>query len=306
MLPSCARMNLASLTTAAAAIMTAALCITYCYGHQHFDCPLAQHLSPCFCTERDQGLDVSCSDISSIQLREVLDVVGLTRQTIWFLRITRAELYNFPKQLLEGLDIRNLILVHSNISSLEKNTFAGDTSRIESLDLERNCLDRVPTRALSVLTSLAALSLDHNFIEVLEAHSFSNLESLLWLSLYGNRIRLIDSRAFLGTEASLTRLNLGGNRLGQVPRYALQRLNCLQGLRLHNNNITEILVENLPVSLCDLDLSGNDLVKLEGDSFVTLKHLSALDLEDNKIRTIHEEAFNGVYGMFKNFHYILF
>lgn len=291
-------MNLTSLkvAAAAAAIMTAALCITFSVGQQHFDCPLAQHLSPCFCIERDHGLDVSCSDISSIQLREVLDVVGLTRQKVWFLRISRAELSLFPKQLLEGLDIRNLILVQSNITNIEHYAFAGEASEVESLDLGKNCLDRVPTRALSVLKSLAALSLDHNFIEVLEAHSFSNLESLLWLSLYGNRIRLIDSRAFLGTESSLTRLNLGGNRLGQVPRYALQRLNCLQGLRLHNNNISEILVENLPVSLCDLDLSGNDLVNLEVDSFVTLKRLSALDLEDNKIITIHEEAFNGIYG----------
>lgn len=290
-------MNLAPLKLAtAAAIMTAALCITFSVGQKHFDCPLAQHLSPCHCTEREQGLDVTCSDISSIQLREVLDVVGLTRQEVWFLRITRAELSTFPKHLLEGLDIRNLILVQSNVTAVEHNAFVDDASKIESLDLERNCLDRVPTRALSTLRSLAALSLDHNFIEVLEAHSFSNLESLLWLSLYGNRIRLIDSRAFLGTEASLTRLNLGGNRLGQVPRYALQRLNCLQGLRLHNNNISEILVENLPVSLCDLDLSGNDLVRLEDDSFVTLKHLSALDLEDNKIVSIHEEAFHGIYG----------
>lgn len=287
-------MKLASL--AAAAIMTAALCITHTLGQQHFDCPLARHLSPCTCSERDRGLDVSCTDISSIQLREVLDVVGLTRQTIWFLRISRADLSNFPRRLLEGLDIRNLVLVQSNVTALEQGTFQGDASKIESLDLERNCLDRVPSRALSVLRSLAALSLDHNLIEVLEAHTFGNLESLLWLSLYGNRIRLIDGRAFLGTESSLTRLNLGGNRLGQVPRYALQRLNCLQGLRLHDNGVTEIQVENLPTSLCDLDLSGNELLHLEADSFVTLKHLSALDLEDNKIRTIHGEAFNGIYG----------
>ncbi|KFM82639.1 Toll-like receptor 13, partial [Stegodyphus mimosarum] len=197
-MPAFVRMNLASL---AAAIMTAAMCITCSSGQQHFDCPLAQHLSPCTCMERTQGLDVTCTDISSMQLREVLDVVGLTRQTLWFLRITRAELSNFPKHLLEGLDIRNLIVVQSNISAIEHNAFVGDPSRVESLDLARNCLDRVPSRALSVLKSLAALSLDYNSIETLEAHVFSNLESLLWLSLYGNRIRLIDSRAFLGTEA---------------------------------------------------------------------------------------------------------
>ncbi|XP_054717360.1 chondroadherin-like [Uloborus diversus] len=292
LLPAYVRMNLASL---AAAIMTAATCIVCSHGQQHYDCPLPQHVSPCSCVERSHGLDVTCADISSIQLREVLDVVGLTRQTLWFMRITRAELFMFPKNLLDGLDIRNLIIVQSNISALEQNVFTGDASKIESLDLAMNCLDRVPTRALSTLKSLAALSLDNNLIETLEAHAFSKLESLLWLSLYGNKIRLIDSRAFLGTEASLTRLNLGGNRLGQVPRYALQRLNCLQGMRLHENNISEILVENLPVSLCDLDLSGNDIVELEPESFVTLKHLSALDLEDNRIRSIHPDAFHGVH-----------
>ncbi|GFV70166.1 leucine-rich repeat-containing protein let-4 [Trichonephila clavipes] len=279
------RINLASLLMTAAA----AMCLTC---GQHFDCPLPQHLSPCTCLERPLGLDVVCTDITSIQLREVLDVVGLTRQTLWFLRISKTDLSSFPKQLLDGLDIRNLILVQSNISKLDHGAFTGD---VESLDLARNCLNRVPSRALSPLKSLAALNLDFNLIETLEAHVFGDLVSLLWLSLYGNRIRLIDSRAFLGTEASLTRLNLGGNRLGQVPRYALQRLNCLQGLRLHDNNLTEVLVENLPESLCDLDLSGNDLTHLDAEAFVTLRHLSALDIEDNRIRSIHEDAFSGIY-----------
>ncbi|GBM04069.1 hypothetical protein AVEN_247941-1 [Araneus ventricosus] len=280
------RINLASLLMTAAA----AMCLTC---GQHFDCPLPQHLSPCTCLERPLGLDVVCTDVTSMQLREVLDVVGLTRQTLWFLRISKTDLSSFPKNLLEGLDIRNLILVQSNISKIDNGAFADG---IESLDLARNCLNRVPSMALSSLKSLAALNLDFNAIETLEAHVFGDLVSLLWLSLYGNRIRLIDSRAFLGTEASLTRLNLGGNRLGQVPRYALQRLNCLQGLRLHDNNLTEVLVENLPESLCDLDLSGNDLTHLDAEAFVTLKHLSALDIEDNRIKSIHEEAFNGIHG----------
>ncbi|GIZ00195.1 hypothetical protein CEXT_281421 [Caerostris extrusa] len=98
---------------------------------------------------------------------------------------------------------------------MDPGSFSGD---IESLDLARNSLNRVPSLALASLKALAALNLDFNAIETLEAHVFGELVSLLWLSLYGNRIRLIDSRAFLGTEASLTRLNLGGNRLGQVPR----------------------------------------------------------------------------------------
>nr|XP_042894768.1 leucine-rich repeat-containing protein 15-like [Parasteatoda tepidariorum] len=288
------RMNL---THFSILIVMTAVCAIHrcCCTEQHFDCPLAQHLSPCTCTARVYGLDVVCTDISSVQLREVMDVVSLTRQTIWFLRITRAELSQFPLKLLDGLDLQNLILVQSNITTLDSGSLAGDASRVESLDLSKNCLTKVPSQALSGLKELAALSLDYNCLETLEAHVFSDLVSLLWLSLYGNRIRLIDSRAFLGTEGSLTRLNLGGNRLGQVPRYALQRLNCLQGLRLHDNNISDILVENLPTSLCDLDLSGNDIEYLEAEAFVTLKHLTALDLEDNKIRGIHEDAFKGIH-----------
>ncbi|KAF8774380.1 Leucine-rich repeat-containing protein let-4 [Argiope bruennichi] len=217
---------------------------------------------------------------------------GPQGQTQVFPEVSKTDLSSYPKNLLEGLDIRNLILVQSNISKIDSGAFADG---MESLDLARNCLNRVPSMALSSQKSLAALNLDFNAIETLEAHVFGDLVSLLWLSLYGNRIRLIDSRAFLGTEASLTRLNLGGNRLGQVPRYALQRLNCLQGLRLHDNNLTEVLVENLPESLCDLDLSGNDLTYLDAEAFVTLKHLSALDIEDNRIKSIHEDAFNGIH-----------
>lgn len=275
--------------------MLTAMCIT-CGSQQHFDCPLAPHLSPCTCTEATRGLDITCTDISSMQLGEVIDVLGLTRQTLWFLRLTRAELFHFPRRFLKGLDVRNLIAVQSNISTMDHDVFEGEPSRMESLDMGKNSLGRVPTRTLSPLKELAALNLEYNSIEVLESHAFDGLLSLLWLSLYGNFIQVIDGRAFAGTEASLTRLNLGGNRLSEVPSSPLKGLKCLQGLRLHNNNISDVvtLVEDLPPSLCELDLSGNIISDVVTDSFSTLPHLSSLDLEGNRIQNIEPGAFEGI------------
>ncbi|GIY64990.1 uncharacterized protein CEXT_171791 [Caerostris extrusa] len=58
------------------------------------------------------------------QLREALASVAQTKQAIWYLKLRNNPLGALPSRLLLGLDVRHLIALHCNLSSVDASAFA--------------------------------------------------------------------------------------------------------------------------------------------------------------------------------------
>ncbi|GIY03284.1 uncharacterized protein CDAR_99311 [Caerostris darwini] len=288
-------------------LLLAAL-LSLCQGGR-FGCPTRVQIKPCLCNEKSRGLDISCENAGGEQLREALASVAQTKQAIWYLKLRNNPLGALPSRLLLGLDVRHLIALHCNLSSVDASAFAGVAEKLETLDLAQNAFERVPSRAVENLTALVSLNLNYNRLEILHAEAFKGLHSLLRLSLYGNRIKFIDNLAFVGVGRNLTRINLGANQLTAVPSRPLRDLNQLQRLQLHENHIEALLPEEFAVmggeSLDVLDLANNRVQQLPPRAFMSLRLLNSLDLEKNLISAIHAYAFQGIEGESRVIMYIV-
>lgn len=114
--------------------------------------------------------------------------------------------------------------------------------------IENAIIEQVPSKALSVLSSLISLNLNYNEIDALHPHAFRGLISLLRLALYGNKIKVIDALAFVGVGGNLTRVNLGKNELTLVPSKALAELTSLTVSCIFSKPFSQVPRE--PVCVC--------------------------------------------------------
>ncbi len=97
---------------------------------------------------------------------------------------------------------------------------------------------------------------------------FSNLSSLHDLGLHANDLRHVPHHALAAVSRTLRTLDLGEN--------AIKEASGLGGLRALNG----------------LRLAGNDLTKLGAKAFVGAEKIRMLNLADNRIKEIDQDAFS--------------
>lgn len=253
----------------------------------------------CFCQEKTRGLDLTCDQASVSDIRRSVNLVAESAQVAWYLKFRNMKLAHFPHNLLGDLRANHFIALNCSITSIDDDAFLGLVDDLESLDLGKNNLERVPTGALENLLNLASLNLNFNKIEVLHAEAFRGLISLLRLSLFGNKIKFIDNLAFEGIGGNLTQINFGENQLSSVPSRPLRNMTVLQGLKVQDNRISAILsseFQGMGENLDVLELSNNLVEELPEKAFYNLRMLNSLDLDNNKISSIHDMAFEGIEG----------
>nr|XP_053653401.1 toll-like receptor 6 [Cherax quadricarinatus] len=193
--------------------------------------------------------------------------------------------------------------------------------RLVILDLSYNALTTIPQLLLRDLTSLQRLDLSHNDIQSLEDNSFTSLSNLYALDLSHNLILSLSEGSLRGL-VGLSLLHLSNNSLIEIHPRALRHSSNLKEVFLGNNHLQTIptALENLSF-LKALDMSRNDIVKIQPflfgglgnleilnvshnkmndisrGSFAGLSSLELLDLRDNQLRMVSEGSFEGVPGV---------
>eukprot|EP00903_Cladosiphon_okamuranus_P018570 g17093.t1 len=158
--------------------------------------------------------------------------------------------------------------------------------KLRALNMSSNSLKLLPS-AINTLTKLKTLRLDGNRLEAIP--DLSALSSLADVSAGGNR--LTGAGALGALPASLTKLVLRENKLGEVPLAVLGGLPALQVLDLSANSIEGLppLAAVLP-ALVELILDQNSLRAL-GDELVGLSKLKKLSARSNHIAAV--DPFSG-------------
>lgn len=233
---------------------------------------------------------------SLARLRNLRELILLENQ------ITEIQPNALARTRVDYLDLGNN-LIHSVPKGLP------DTLRV--LKLENNRLDVLSSAALAKLKDLAVLELHGNNIHSIDGSLRSSdlqiacirlhnnnftvfpealPDSVQTLVLMHNNIKSISKRALKGFD-QMTSLNIADNKLQskKVQGGAFRESKVLESIDLHNNELHR--VPSLPKTVTDLNLSGNNIQKLDKERIMRLKRLKHLNLDDNKIKRIPLEIF---------------
>ncbi|XP_076237583.1 uncharacterized protein LOC143181183 [Calliopsis andreniformis] len=153
----------------------------------------------------------------------------------------------------------------------------------------------IPVAALEASARLKNLAWTSSGIERIEPGAFRATTFLEHLNLGDNRLTELPSDVFHPLH-QLQYLNLTGNRLSIVPRVLFQGLDQLAEIGLSRNQLSVLPYQTFSSSkaLARLDLSCNRLVSLPDHTFKPNKELQELALSANRLTKLPSRLFSGL------------
>ncbi|RDD40761.1 G-protein coupled receptor GRL101-like protein [Trichoplax sp. H2] len=163
-------------------------------------------------------------------------------------QIVIDELYQLQAIALDG----NLIASYDSILS---------THNIKKISLSRSKISNHYRQLMNISLTCRKLDLSHNFLYDLP--QFNPQDQIKMLNLSYNRIAFLTVK-HLSSLTFLELLDLRGNKIASIPTGFFQGLTCQK-------------------YLTDINLSGNQLAYLRGDTFSSLSNLKHLRIDSNPI-----------------------
>lgn len=161
-----------------------------------------------------------------------------------------------------------------------------------SINLEKNSLKFLSERAFGTLPVLKSLFLDHNNISFITPGAFRGLPNLLELTMAHNEyIRYLHTRTFTSLK-HLLRLDLSGCNLFNLPDRIFLEQTSLRELFCFQNNFRRIPIAIRGMEdLTHVYLERNKIEAVAYNTLLGLCNLKFLNLQENRISVIHDEAF---------------
>ncbi|XP_053999827.1 leucine-rich repeat and immunoglobulin-like domain-containing nogo receptor-interacting protein 3 [Hylaeus anthracinus] len=153
----------------------------------------------------------------------------------------------------------------------------------------------IPVAALKDSIHLKSLAWTLSGIQRVESDVFRATTLLEYLNLGDNRLAELPSDVFHPLH-KLQYLNLTGNRLSVLPRVLFQGLDRLEQIGLSRNRLSVLPYQAFASSkaLVRLDLSHNLLVSLPDHSFRPNRRLRELGLSGNRLTKLPSRLFSGL------------
>lgn len=233
-----------------------------------------------------------------------LQMLNLTRN-----RLRSSERLGFGDTTTKGAssscisnDLQKLDLSHNELRTLPESPGFSRLRRLQLLDLRYNNISEVSSDALTGLVSLRVLNLANNKIANLPQGLFSNSRELREVHLQNNSLYSLAKGLFHRLEQLLV-LDLSGNQLtsAHIDDGTFSGLIRLIVLNLSHNALTRIdrLTFKDLFFLQILDLRNNSIGFIEDNALLPLYNLHTLNLAENRLNTIGPLLFNGLFVLSK-------
>ncbi|XP_028160412.1 protein artichoke-like [Ostrinia furnacalis] len=230
------------------------------------------------------SLVISCTQLTTIENGSFIGMTQLKELNMSQSKINELQYNAFVNTgAIEEID-----LSYNQLRVFEVN--ATELANLRILLLNKNLLKTVSSTTFVGLSHLATLNLAHNTIKDINDEAFQNQPDLTHLDLsYNLDINFTD--AFISKNKNLFNLLLSGIRNGIT--FANVGDTQLTGLEIRYSGLTNVSAINLRElnQLKNVDLSNNEVVKLEVGAFTNLTQLTHLDVSNNKLEFIQPGVF---------------
>ncbi|XP_073501452.1 toll-like receptor 3 [Phyllobates terribilis] len=274
----------------------------------------------------DLPLTIKILDLSHNRLKS-LPAANLSRyDQLQRLDVGYNTLHILEPTLCQQLPLLKILnLQHNQFSKISDKAFISCTGLAE-LRLNSNGIKEILGNPFENLQNLRLLDVSHNKMTSTALGNKWQLSKLSELLYSNNMIKELKNEdfMFLGNN-SLQKLDFSSNPVKEIHLNCFQQLTNLHTLTMANMSLgfkltedlcsqlagTHIKVLNLPNStftrihnttfkglnstdLMSLDISKNGLSQIDNNSFIYLRSLEVLNLEENKISHLSSRAFNGL------------
>ena len=231
---------------------------------------------------RAASLDLACEDEFFLESNLRSDHFG-SLSSLTSLRIRDCKIRTLPPRSfvglsnLESLDIQSFNSRWTGILlDIDYEAFVG-LEKLKSIKLSDNKIFETPARLFCPLSNLETIDLRNN--------QLVNLEDLGLSNNTGEQCRV-----------SVTKLDVGSNKLKSLTSGALSSTFRLEGLIASDNELTVLEREAFHslTSLTRLDLSDNQVSALPPDLFLENTQLAEINLANNTLATIHLSVFRNL------------
>ena len=191
--------------------------------------------------------------------------------------------------------VQKLTLINAHIAFMLSSSFTGKLLKIKHLTITHNpILSEFPAPAIAKLRTLTHLIWNYNDMREVRRHAFAQLTNLQELDLQNNRIDIFENNSYDGITDNLEILNLHYNSITDI---SIQSLAIPNWPMLRQLNLGYNKLQNLPprifskmTGLKNLRLSQNNIQELKKDAFTGMHSLLSLELNENNISTMEREV----------------
>ncbi|CAH1727580.1 unnamed protein product [Chironomus riparius] len=219
------------------------------------------------------------SNIQSLQFLELIDLSHNQLKTVEELDFARL-----PR-------LRQLLLSMNSLESLSEMAFH-NSSQLQYIDLSHNKLERLAERTFEGLTRIEVLNLDNNHLSELPDGLFerSKLQMLENIILSNNKFENPPLKALHRQYFFVSFVDLSHNKIREIPSDDSVMIN-VKKLDLSYNPLSEQAIKNVlsePKTIRELNLAGTGIKEI---SSLETPFLQTLNLSGNNIEKIDEQIF---------------
>ena len=180
----------------------------------------------------------------------------------------------------------------NSMKAVYNKTFRG-FYHLKTLKLKKMGIETIEKDAFRDLSNLTCLDLNNNKLRTLPGNLFRPLRNLMKLVLEANNLEALPD--LRGLPRNMIRLQMGHNRLTNISALSEMGIKSIKALSLWYNNITSIpkhIFQN--ISVYEINLAFNKIMKIEDYMFTACTMLGYLFLDSNELVSISKKAFSGV------------
>lgn len=217
-------------------------------------------------------------------------VTFILSRTVSTLALSLNLFQTWPRELHYFRLLSKLSIDGYQLSRLPLNAMEGFETTLTSLDITHSKLDRIPS-VVCHLKKLRHLSYTSNpdTADPIFEHCSQLITSVYFLSIQDNNISHFPD--ILKTFVNLDYFDISENRISTIDS-SLIPANSVTHLNLSTNYFNRVpsAVNSFP-ELKSLYLTGNHITSIEDYDLVNLTHLTVLQLGDNPIEYVSDNAF---------------
>lgn len=242
-------------------------------------------------------LDLKNLDMSNNLLTSTFDIFFERKLSVGQLNFEYNRISNLPPYAFQNFRKASIVKLGANpLEALVDDAFKD--AKIDELDLSNCYIEEVQPKAFRGLeNTLETLDLSFNNISNLPFDLFENFDRLRHLNLDQNRLQITPDEMDNFRLFTLYRFSVVGDSMTPFSMEDIELMRNLRSLNISNfglASLTATVFEGFGLAVEDVKISQGSLTSIKAGAFGPLTGLKSLDLSDNRIERIDNDAFEGV------------